>query len=89
MQGHIYLTVKTPQGMLDQVYHLDLLNKLLVEYEDLFIKPQSLPPTRMFDHSINLKLNTEPVNIRNYCYPPIQNKEIEKWLRIYSNPSLD
>ena len=59
LQGEIYLTVSAPQGRPDQVHHSDLLNKLLIEYEDLFLKPQSLPPTRVHNHSINLKPHTE------------------------------
>ena len=81
LQREIYLTVSAPQGIPDQVHHLNLLNELLVEYEDLFIKPQSLPPTWMHDHSINLKPHTEAVNIRTYRYPPIQKNEIEKMVR--------
>ena len=35
MQGEIGLTVSTPQGSPDEVQHLEIINKLLVEYEDL------------------------------------------------------
>jgi len=65
----------------DQITHLALLDELLVKYEDLFAEPRSLPPNRLFDHSINLKPNTEPVNIRAYRYPPIQKNEIERMVR--------
>ena len=63
------------------VHHLDLLNTMLVEYEDLFVEPTSLPPTRIYDHTINLKPNMEPINIRSYRCPPIQKNEIEKMVR--------
>ena len=80
-QGEFYLTINTPLGMHYQVHHSDLLDKLLVEFEDLFIKPTTLPLTRMFDHAINLKPNAKPINIRSYRYPPIQKTEIEKMVR--------
>lgn len=70
MQGEFCLTVITPLGRHDQVHHLGLLDELLVEFEDFFIEPTSLPPTRMYDHAINLKPNAEPINIRSYRYPP-------------------
>ena len=69
--GQTYLTINSRGDPPDQVTHLALLNELLVNYEDLFAEPKSLPPNRPFDHSITLKRNTEPVNIKAYRYPPI------------------
>ena len=74
MQGEVGLTVSTPQGSPDQLHYLEIINELLIEYEDLFMEPKSLAPTRLFDHSIHLKPNMEPVNSRSYRYPPIQKK---------------
>ena len=37
-----------------QVHKLALFDVLLVEYQDLFIEPKSLPPERSLDHSIPL-----------------------------------
>ena len=88
MQGEMGLTVSTPQGMQDQVCHSDSLNKLLVDYKDLFMEPQTLPPTRMFNHNINLKPDAEPVNIRAYRYPPNQKNEIEKMVKAMLEQSL-
>ena len=53
-----------------EVNQLDLLDELLAEFKDLFEEPKALPPLRPLDHTINLKPNSEPVNIRSYRYPP-------------------
>ena len=45
-----------------------MYRELLVEFRDLFAEPTTLPPTRALDHSINLKPNIEPINIRSYRY---------------------
>lgn len=79
IQGEMRLTVSTPQGMQNQVCHSDALNKLLVDYKDLFSEPKTLPPTRMFDHNINLKPGAEPINIRAYRYPPTKRMRLKKW----------
>ena len=42
------------------------------------LNPLPYPQPQFFDHSIHLKPNSEPVNIRSYRYPPIQKAEIEK-----------
>lgn len=42
---------------------------------------KALPLTREFDHAINLKPNSEPINIRSYHYPPVQKSMIEKMVR--------
>jgi len=42
-----------------------------LNFEGLFAEPTTLPPQRPFDHALNLKPNTEPVNICSYCYLPI------------------
>jgi len=55
-----------------EVTQLDTLNELLVEFEDLFEEPHSLPPPRPIDHTIALKPGSDPVNIRSYRYPPRQ-----------------
>jgi len=53
----------------------------VVEYKDLFVEPNSLSPNRSLDHSITLKPNFEPVNIRAYRYPPKQKEKIEKMIK--------
>lgn len=64
-----------------KVQELDSLNKLLIEFNDLFEEPESLPPHRHYDHSIILKPNTEPINIQAYGYPPKQKVEIENLIK--------
>ena len=52
-----------------EVNQLDLLDELLAKFKDLF-EPKALPPPRPLDHTINLKPNSEPINIHSYRYPP-------------------
>lgn len=79
--GELQLTTFTP-------HHLNCLNMLLAEYEDLFVEPHSLPPKRTLNHSINLKPNLEPINVRSYRYPPHQKNEIERMVKEMLQQSL-
>ncbi|KAJ4778469.1 polyprotein [Rhynchospora pubera] len=68
------------EGSLQRVCVLssdDLLHSLLLAFEDLFLEPQGLPPTRTFDHKIPLLPNSAPVAVRPYRYPHVQKDEIE------------
>jgi hypothetical protein len=40
--------------------------------------PDSLPPSREYDHNISLLPGTTPLNVRPYRYSPLQNDEIER-----------
>ena len=52
--GELQLTVSHQQGGPNQVYTLSLIDELLVEFKDLFVKPNTLPPSCVLDHAINL-----------------------------------
>lgn len=67
--------------LMNEVTPCDNLHLLLTEFKDLFLEPTSLPPQRPFDHSIHIKPNAEPVNVRSYLYAPIQKIEIEKQVK--------
>src|SRR5262249_47558015 len=54
------------------------INNVLTEYQDVFPEPKSLPPKRVYDHKIPLKLGSQPVNIRPYRYHHSQKNAIEK-----------
>ena len=54
------------------------IEQLLVEFQDNFEEPKSLPPHRMLDHEIHLLPNSVPVNVHPYRYPHFQKAEIEK-----------
>lgn len=54
------------------------LEKLLVDYADLFQEPKGLPPARECDHCINLLPGSGPIVVRPYRYPHRQKDEIEK-----------
>ena len=64
------------------------LQPLLIEFKELFVEPHTLPPNCLFNHSIPLKPNAEPVNVRAYRYPPYQNAEIEKQVRSMLHTSI-
>lgn len=40
--------------------------------------PSGLPPTRTFDHRIQLKPSATPINVPSYRYPHYQKEEIER-----------
>jgi hypothetical protein len=54
------------------------LQRLLVEFEDIFAVPTGLPPSRYYDHHISLVLGHIPVNSRPYRYSPLRKIELEK-----------
>jgi hypothetical protein len=55
-----------------------LLDTLLVSFEDLFVEPQGLPPPRRHDHRISLLSGTAPVAVWPYRYPQLLKDEIER-----------
>ncbi|CAN6701100.1 unnamed protein product [Malus baccata var. baccata] len=54
------------------------LNELLEAFEDIFVLPSKLPPSRGHDHHIRLVLGAKPLNLRPYHYGPMQKTEIEQ-----------
>jgi hypothetical protein len=57
---------------------LSELQLLLQEFEDVFARPKSLPPQRVYDHTIPLLPSAVPVNSKPYKYSPKHKDEIEK-----------
>ena len=55
-----------------------LVQELLVEFQDLFAEPSSLPPRRDCDHTIPLVPGAQPVSVRQYRYSQKLKTEIEK-----------
>jgi len=64
-----------------EVQFTDSLHSLLVEFEELFLEPTSLSPNCFLEHTIHLKPNTEPINVRSYRYSPFQKAEIERLMK--------
>ena len=58
----------------------DELQKLLNNYESLFLEPKGLPPLRPQDHCIPLMHGSVPPNIRPYRYPYVNKGEIVKMI---------
>ena len=46
-----------------------LLDILLQQYDDVFVEPCGLPPSRPYDHRIHLLPGTAPIAVRPYRYP--------------------
>lgn len=44
--------------------------QLLLEFEDIFLEPTELPPSRDRDHKIPLMQGAQPVNMRQYRHKP-------------------
>lgn len=59
----------------------DKMEKILMEYEDVFREPTTLPPLRNIQHHINLTPGALPKKQAPYRYPHIQKGEIEKLVR--------
>ncbi|KAM1176022.1 hypothetical protein ACFX19_028952 [Malus domestica] len=59
-------------------HQLQELQGLLGEFDDIFVVPTKLPPSRLHDHSIALAPGAKPPNLRPYHYGPIQKTKIEK-----------
>ena len=57
------------------------IDKLLETYKDVFEDPHTLPPERMYDHTISLLPNAIPVNSRPYKYSPMHKDEIERQVK--------
>ncbi|XP_039039589.1 uncharacterized protein LOC120177547 [Hibiscus syriacus] len=54
------------------------IQPLLEKYNSIFAKPTGLPPTRTHDHTITLKPDSMPVNLRPYRFPHNKKAEVEK-----------
>lgn len=57
------------------------VQQLLDSKARLFKEPDSLPPTREFDHHIPLIPGVKPVNMKPYRYSPTQKDEIERQIK--------
>lgn len=57
------------------------VQSLLLEFEDRFRAPSSLPPHRPDDHTIPLIPGAQPVSARPYRYTPQQKDEIERQIK--------
>ena len=57
------------------------VEQLLAKYQDVFEDPKTLPPERVYDHTITLLPNVVPVNARPYRYSPLHKDEIERQVR--------
>lgn len=56
----------------------DLLEALLVTFEDIFADPCRLPPARRHDHNIHLLPGTAPITVQLYRYPQLLKDEVER-----------
>jgi hypothetical protein len=54
---------------------------LLAQFNTLFHNPTHLPPQWPVDHKITLLGDSNPVNVRSYCYPHFQKQEIETQIK--------
>jgi len=75
----IHLCQVTPPLALDNIPVT--IQQLVDSQAHLFRDPDSLPPSREFDHQIPLLLGVKPVNIKPYRYSPTQKDEIEHQIK--------
>ncbi|KAE8696106.1 hypothetical protein F3Y22_tig00110676pilonHSYRG00061 [Hibiscus syriacus] len=64
------------------------LQPLLDKYQSVFDEPTGLPPIRNHDHTITLKLESAPINLRPYRFPHNQNEEVEKQIATMLSSSI-
>lgn len=55
-----------------------MLDRLLLQFDDVFAEPHGLPPVRPYDHRIHPLPGTAPVAVRPYRYPQLQKDELER-----------
>ncbi|XP_071902780.1 uncharacterized protein [Coffea arabica] len=72
-------TISTAQSQVNTTPNI--LEPLLIEFQDVFSEPKQLPPTRSFDHQIPLKIDAKPFKLALYRYPHVQKTEIEKQVK--------
>jgi hypothetical protein len=53
-----------------------------MEFAKLFIDPNQLPPSRVYDHYIPLLPGVVPMNSRPYRYSPFHKDEIERQVNV-------
>ncbi|WVZ96404.1 hypothetical protein U9M48_042044, partial [Paspalum notatum var. saurae] len=56
------------------------VREVLQKFDHLFQEPTELPPTRQYDHRIDLIPGAQPIQSRPYRYAPVQKTEIERQL---------
>ncbi|KAL4032944.1 hypothetical protein IC575_006027 [Cucumis melo] len=57
------------------------ISTIIKQYEDVFERPEKLPPRRKIEHQIHLKEGTNPINVRPYHYGFHQKEEMEKLVK--------
>lgn len=62
----------------DTVTLPEKIEQTLRVYEEVFQKPQGLPPMRGREHSIMLQTNSQPISVRPYRYPHAHKEIMEK-----------
>jgi hypothetical protein len=80
---------RVEEGLILQIWELgsvqnkipEQIEKLLLEFMEVFQEPKGIPPSRSHDHSIVLKEDTSPISVRPYRYPYYQKSEIEKLIK--------
>ena len=68
--GHSWLNPIPTLQSLTKVSTCDSLYSLLIEFEELFTEPTTLPLACFLNHTVHLKPNSEAVNVRSYRYSP-------------------
>lgn len=64
------------------------IEKLLLQYSDVFVEPTKLSPPRSHDHWIPLVEGTNPISLRPYRCPHYRKNEIEKLEKELHNSGL-
>jgi hypothetical protein len=58
-----------------------IIQQVLVEFQDVFAEPKSLPPHREYDHDVSLVPGAVPITAKPYRYSPLHKDEIERQVK--------
>lgn len=70
----------SPQDVVSEVPQA--ITHILEEFADVFVSPTTLPPPRIYDHTIPLLPDSVPVNSKPYRYSPLHKDEIERQVKL-------
>lgn len=76
-QGQILFAICATEESQEPKPLNDDMRVLIHEFDEIFKTPNSLPPMRAIEHHINLKVGSDPINVRPYRYAYFQKDEIE------------
>jgi len=86
--GELFAVVPLVKTKIDAAPLAHEIQNLVREFQHLLDEPESIPPSRIFDHRIPLKEGHSAVNVKPYRYAHCQKHEIERQVTEMLNTGL-